>query len=53
MTFEQGSTVLGTGTLDATGHAMFTTSTLAVGRSFVTAVYNGSGNFNTGISPAR
>jgi hypothetical protein len=52
VTFKQGCTVLGTGTLDANGHAMFTISTLPVGSSSVTAAYNGSGNFNTSTSTA-
>ena len=42
--------MLGTGTLNANGQATFTTATLAVGSSRITADYNGSGNFNASTS---
>ncbi len=41
VTFDDGSTLLGTATLDNTGRAHFTTSALAVGTHSITAVYNG------------
>ena len=50
VTFKDGSTVLGTGTLSG-GVATFSTSTLAVGSHSITATYtSGDGNFNA--SPA-
>ena len=45
MSFEEGSTILKSVTLDASGQATFTTSTLALGSDAITAVYAGSGNF--------
>jgi Bacterial Ig-like domain (group 3) len=45
VTFEDGSTILGTGRL-TNGTASFTTSTLAVGKHTITAVYGGDTNFN-------
>ena len=48
--FKQGSTVIGTATLDATGHASFTTSALAPGNNNVTAAYGGGANFLTSTS---
>jgi hypothetical protein len=50
VTFKRGSTTLGTVTLDGTGHAAFTTSTLPTGNSSISAVYNGTGNFNSSTS---
>lgn len=47
VTFQDGTTTLGTGTLDGQGHATFSTSTLATGQRTITAVYAGDGNFNT------
>jgi uncharacterized repeat protein (TIGR03803 family) len=44
VSFMKGTTVLGTGTLNG-GSASFTTSTLAVGTTSVTAVYAGDLNF--------
>jgi large repetitive protein len=44
ITFMNGATALGTGTLNAGGTATFTTSTLAVGTYTVTAVYSGDAN---------
>jgi hypothetical protein len=52
VTFLDGTTTLGTGTLDGTGHAQFTTSGLAVGSHSITATYDGSGNFNSSTSAA-
>ena len=50
--FREGATVLGTGTLDATGHATFSTSTLAVGTHTVTASYLGDTGFSGATSPS-
>jgi len=52
VTFMDGSTTLGTGTLNGTGTASFTTSALAVGSHAITAVYGGDGNFTTRSSNA-
>lgn len=52
VTFKNGSTTLGTSTLDGTGHATLTTSTLTVGSHSITASYNGDSNFNTSASSA-
>jgi hypothetical protein len=41
VTFVDGTTVLGTGTLDGSGTATFTTSTLSVGDHPIMAFYNG------------
>jgi parallel beta-helix repeat protein len=41
VTFVDGSNTLGTGTLDGSGVANFTTSTLSVGSHAITAVYGG------------
>ena len=49
--FIEGSTVLGTGTLSS-GSAAFTTSTLPVGMSRITAVYGGDSNFAASTSKA-
>ncbi|HEY7427336.1 MAG TPA: Ig-like domain repeat protein [Gemmataceae bacterium] len=49
VTFEDGSTVLGTATLDANDNATFTTSSLTAGSHAITAVYGGDDNF-TGSS---
>src|SRR5205085_1082569 len=50
--FLDGPTILGTGTLNGTGQAFFTTSSLAPGAHSITAVYGGSGNFSGSTSPA-
>lgn len=50
VTFEDGLTILGTGTLDSNGQATFTTSSLALGTHAITAVYNGDNNFTTSTS---
>ncbi len=46
VTFEDGSTVLGTGTLDGNGNAGFSTSALAVGSHNITANYGGDGTYS-------
>ena len=45
VTFKDGSTTLGTGTLSSRGKATFTTSALSAGSHSITAVYGGSTNF--------
>jgi Big-like domain-containing protein/beta-propeller repeat-containing protein len=51
VTFKKGTTVLGTGTLSG-GSANFTTSTLKVGTTAVTAMYGGDSNFGGSTSKA-
>jgi subtilase family serine protease len=48
--FDDGSTLLGSGTLSASGQATFTTSTLAGGTHSITAVYVGSASYTTSKS---
>jgi len=43
--FREGTTVLGTGTLDGSGVATFTTNSLSVGSHFIVADYLGDDNF--------
>jgi len=52
VTLMDGSATLGTPTLDGTGHATFTTSTLTVASHSIAATYNGSSSFNTSASSA-
>jgi hypothetical protein len=52
VTFKDGSTTLGTGTLNSSGSATLTTSSLAVGPHSITAAYGGDTNFITSTSPA-
>ena len=54
MTFKDGSTVLGTGTLNASGQAAFSTNKLsaATATRSVTAVYGGNTNFTGSTSGA-
>jgi hypothetical protein len=47
VTFEEGTTVLGTAPLGTDGTATFSTATLAVGSHTITAVYSGDANFAT------
>src|SRR5206468_4047610 len=51
VTFRDGPTTLGTGTLNASGHATFVTSTLAVGPHPITASYGGNATFSGRTSP--
>ena len=52
VTFLDGTSTLGTATLDSTGTGAFTTSALAVGAHAITAAYSGDSNFNsTSSSP--
>ena len=50
--FHDGSTDLGTGSLDATGKATFASSSLSTGNHSITATYLGDPNFLTGTSTA-
>ena len=50
VTFKDGSSTLGTGTLNSSGQAMFTTSTLAVGPHSITASYGGDATFSGSTS---
>jgi hypothetical protein len=50
VTFLDGSTTLGTGTLNGSGVATFNTSSLSVGDHSITAVYGGDTNFSTSTS---
>jgi hypothetical protein len=55
VTFDDGPTVLGTGTLSPNGYsdqATFTTSTLALGTHLITAIYGGNSNFAGSTSSA-
>ena len=45
VTFKEGSTTLGTGTLNEWGVTSFTTSSLQAGKNVITAVYGGDSNF--------
>jgi len=50
--FFDGTTPLGTGTLDPTGHATLTATTLTLGTHSLTAIYSGSSSYSTSTSPA-
>ena len=50
VTFYDGSSVLGSGTLDSSGRATFSTSALNVGDHVITAIYSGDGDCNTSSS---
>jgi hypothetical protein len=50
VTFFDGSTVLGTATLDATGMASLFIETLTPGKHTLTIVYSGDGNFQGSTS---
>jgi hypothetical protein len=50
VTFVDGTTVLGTATLDADGRATFTTSLLKAGAHTITASYGGDASFIVGVS---
>lgn len=50
--FLNGTTSLGTATLDSAGKAKFTTSSLPVGVDSITARYQGDKNFVQSVSPA-
>src|SRR5439155_3438552 len=50
VTFKDGATTLGTGTLNGSGVATFTTSALIAGSHSITAVYGGDSTFATSTS---
>ncbi len=50
VTFKDGATTLGSGTLDGSGQATFTTASLALGSHSITAVYGGDGSFTGSTS---
>jgi hypothetical protein len=50
--FNDGATQIGTGTLNSSGTATFSTSSLSVGSHSVTAVYSGDTNFSASTSAA-
>jgi Big-like domain-containing protein len=50
VTFSDGGTNLGTGTLDASGNTTFTTSTLSAGSRSITATYGGDSAFGGSAS---
>lgn len=52
VTFYDGPSAIGTATLDAQGHAVFTTSALAIGAHSITASYAGDANFTASLSSA-
>lgn len=52
VTFKNGTTVLGTGTVNASNKASFTTSSLSVGTHTITATYQGDTHFKVSTSPA-
>ncbi|HEY3837248.1 MAG TPA: Ig-like domain-containing protein [Bryobacteraceae bacterium] len=52
VTFKNGNSTLGTGTLNGSGIATFTTSSLAVGPDSIMAVYSGSTSYNGSTSSA-
>jgi hypothetical protein len=52
VSFKDGSTIIGTGTVSAANKATFTTSKLAAGTHLVTAVYQASTNLKSSFSTA-
>ena len=52
VTFYSGSTILGTGSLNGSGVATLTTTTLPVGTDTLTASYGAAGNFSASTSPS-
>ena len=52
VTFLDGTTTLGTGTLNASGVATFTTTALGVGTQLITASYTGDSNDGSSVSQA-
>jgi hypothetical protein len=52
VTFKDGATTLGTGTLNGSGQATFSTSLLTAGSHSITAVYGGDSDFNGSTSAA-
>jgi hypothetical protein len=52
VTFRNGTTAIGTGTLDSTGRATLTTSTLVAGSRRLSVAYAGDGNYTASTSAA-
>ena len=52
VSFHDGATVIGTGTVNAQGIATFSTTALAVGTHMLTAVYSGDANYQPSTSGA-
>src|SRR5579859_3087775 len=52
VTFKDGGTTIGTGTVNGTGHASFQTNQFAMGIHVITAVYAGDTNFAGNNSPS-
>jgi hypothetical protein len=52
VTFKDGATTLGTGVLNASGQATYTSTSLAVGTHPITASYGGNSQFDISTSPA-
>ncbi len=51
VTFKDSGKVLGSGSLNASGEAVFSTSKLSLGSHSITAVYAGSSSFSSSVSP--
>lgn len=51
VTYFDGATAIGTGTLDGAGNASFTASALAIGTHTMTASYAGNNSFTGSVSP--
>jgi hypothetical protein len=52
ITFSDGSTALGTGALDNTGKATYSSSSLSAGAHSITAAYSGDADYTASTSPA-
>ena len=52
VSFYDGSTLLGSGTVNTSGDASYSTTALAIGTHTITATYAGDTNFNTSTSTA-
>jgi hypothetical protein len=50
VTFKDSATTLGTGTLDGSGQATFSTSSLSASNHIISAVYGGDFQYNTSTS---
>jgi hypothetical protein len=50
VSFKEGATTLGTGTVNGAGVATFTTAALAAGSHYITATFSGDGSFNGSTS---
>ena len=51
VTFKDGATTLGSGTLNGSGQATFSTNALGAGSHSITATYNGDSNYGSSVSP--